>query len=228
MPDPRGERRHNAGRLPRRTDDEGLDERFPVLTNEILDRVGFELNVIKRMGYAGYFLIVWDFIRAAREMGTCWSGTGSAAGSLIADALRITDIDPLKYDLLFERFSNRIVSMPDIDVDFSDDKRRASSSTSRRSTALIPWPRSSPSALSHHAPSSRCRPCDGDRSCHHQQYHRQDPGDPRQGSLTKDALDLPELRWLKTSDDPRLKDMISYALTLEGFARNASLHAAVW
>src|SRR5690606_21626598 len=88
-------------------------------------RVDFELDVIIRMGYSGYFLIVQDFIQAARDRGVrVGPGRGSAAGSLVAYALGITDIDPLKYDLLFERFLNPDrVSMPDIDVDFADDKR---------------------------------------------------------------------------------------------------------
>jgi len=77
------------------------------------------------MGYAGYFLIVADFIRAAREMGVMVGpGRGSAAGSIVSYSLGITSVDPLKYDLLFERFLNPDrISMPDIDVDFSDNKR---------------------------------------------------------------------------------------------------------
>ncbi|HPT46295.1 MAG TPA: DNA polymerase III subunit alpha [Candidatus Rifleibacterium sp.] len=89
-------------------------------------RLEFELSVIKRMGFCDYFLIVWDFIRAAREMGVpVGPGRGSAAGSIVAYLLGITDIDPLKYGLLFERFLNPDrISMPDIDVDFSDDGRQ--------------------------------------------------------------------------------------------------------
>ena len=86
-----------------------------------LERAEYELGVIDRMGYSGYFLIVWDFIKWARDSGIpVGPGRGSAAGSLVAYALRITDLDPLRYDLLFERFLNpERVSMPDIDVDFS-------------------------------------------------------------------------------------------------------------
>ena len=89
-------------------------------------RLEYELSVVKRMGFCDYFLIVWDFIRAAREMGVpVGPGRGSAAGSIIAYLLGITDIDPLKYGLLFERFLNpERISMPDIDVDFSDDGRQ--------------------------------------------------------------------------------------------------------
>ncbi len=89
-------------------------------------RLSYELSVITRMGFCDYFLIVWDFIRAAREMGVpVGPGRGSAAGSIVAYLLGITDIDPLKYGLLFERFLNpERISMPDIDVDFSDDGRQ--------------------------------------------------------------------------------------------------------
>ncbi|NIV48433.1 MAG: DNA polymerase III subunit alpha, partial [Gammaproteobacteria bacterium] len=84
-----------------------------------------EINIIRQMGFPGYFLIVWDFIRYARENGIpVGPGRGSAAGSLVAYCLRITDIDPLQYDLLFERFLNpERVSMPDIDIDFCFRKR---------------------------------------------------------------------------------------------------------
>ena len=207
----------------------GLEERFPVLSSEILDRAGFELTVVKRMGYAGYFLIVWDFIRAARAMGVrVGPGRGSAAGSMIAYALRITDIDPLKYDLLFERFLNPDrVSMPDIDVDFSDDKRErvidyVKGKYGAESVAQI---------ITFGTLSSRAVLKDVGRVMGIDLATINSITDKipvilgRVHSL-KEALALPELRWLKTAEDPRLKDMISYALTLEGFARNASLHAA--
>src|SRR5204863_8767619 len=83
-------------------------------------RLSHEIDVIKRMGYAGYFLIVWDFIKYAKENGIpVGPGRGSAAGSLVAYCLGITDVDPLKYNLIFERFLNPgRVSLPDIDIDF--------------------------------------------------------------------------------------------------------------
>lgn len=95
------------------------------LSDELSDRLDFELEVIARMGYPSYFLIVWDFLKAAREMGvSVGPGRGSAAGSVVAFCLRITDIDPIKYDLLFERFLNpERISMPDIDIDFDEDGR---------------------------------------------------------------------------------------------------------
>jgi len=95
------------------------------LSDEIKERIDFELNIMKTMGFPGYFLIVQDFISAARKMGVAVGpGRGSAAGSVVAYCLGITDIDPIKYDLLFERFLNPDrISMPDIDIDFDDDGR---------------------------------------------------------------------------------------------------------
>ncbi|KJS87339.1 MAG: DNA polymerase III subunit alpha [Peptococcaceae bacterium BICA1-8] len=104
---------------------EGLEQRYGQPTEEAHKRLEFELGVIKQMGYAGYFLIVWDFIRFARSRGIyVGPGRGSAAGSIVSYTLAITDIDPLKYDLLFERFLNpERVSMPDIDIDFCYERR---------------------------------------------------------------------------------------------------------
>ena len=104
---------------------EGAKKRYEVLTDEIRERLDFELNVIENTGYPGYFLIVEDFIREARNMDvSVGPGRGSAAGSVVAYCLRITNIDPLKYNLLFERFLNPDrISMPDIDIDFDDEGR---------------------------------------------------------------------------------------------------------
>jgi len=104
---------------------QGAQKRYPELTSEIRERIDFELATIKSMGYPGYFLIVQDFLNAAREMGvSVGPGRGSAAGSVVAYCTRITDVDPLKYDLLFERFLNPDrISMPDIDIDFDEDGR---------------------------------------------------------------------------------------------------------
>lgn len=104
---------------------EGAKKRYPDLLPEIKERIDFELATIKRMGFPGYFLIVQDFIAAARKMGVMVGpGRGSAAGSAVAYCLGITNIDPIKYKLLFERFLNpERISMPDIDVDFDDEGR---------------------------------------------------------------------------------------------------------
>ncbi|MEC8683230.1 MAG: DNA polymerase III subunit alpha, partial [Bacteroidota bacterium] len=104
---------------------EGARQRYPEITPDIEERLNFELSVIENTGYPGYFLIVEDFIREARNMGvSVGPGRGSAAGSAVAYCLGITNIDPIKYDLLFERFLNPDrVSMPDIDIDFDDEGR---------------------------------------------------------------------------------------------------------
>src|SRR6187399_3403918 len=105
---------------------EGAKNRYSELTDEIKERIEFELFTIKTMGFAGYFLIVSDFIRAGREMNVLVGpGRGSAAGSVVAYCIGITNIDPIKYNLLFERFLNPDrKSMPDIDTDFDDEGRQ--------------------------------------------------------------------------------------------------------
>jgi DNA polymerase-3 subunit alpha len=104
---------------------EGAKKRYGEITESIGERLDFELEVIEKTGYPGYFLIVEDFIREARNMGvSVGPGRGSAAGSVVAYCLWITNLDPIKYDLLFERFLNpERVSMPDIDIDFDDEGR---------------------------------------------------------------------------------------------------------
>ena len=104
---------------------EGAKKRYPELTPEIKERIEFELETIKKTGYPGYFLIVQDFTSKAREMGvSVGPGRGSAAGSVVAFCTGITNVDPIAYDLLFERFLNPDrVSLPDIDIDFDDEGR---------------------------------------------------------------------------------------------------------
>ena len=104
---------------------EGAKRRWGTISDEQKERIDFELNTIKNMGFPGYFLIVQDFIAAGRKLGvSVGPGRGSAAGSAVAYCLDITQIDPIKYDLLFERFLNPDrISLPDIDIDFDDDGR---------------------------------------------------------------------------------------------------------
>ena len=104
---------------------QGAKKRYPEMTPEVKERLDFELKVVADTGYPGYFLIVQDFISEARKMGvSVGPGRGSAAGSAVAYCLGITNIDPIKYDLLFERFLNPDrVSLPDIDIDFDDEGR---------------------------------------------------------------------------------------------------------
>ena len=105
---------------------EGAALRYPDLSEDIRERLDFELSIIENTGYPGYFLIVEDFIKEARRMGvSVGPGRGSAAGSAVAYCLGITNIDPIKYDLLFERFLNPDrISLPDIDIDFDDEGRQ--------------------------------------------------------------------------------------------------------
>ena len=106
--------------------EEGLNRLYQNVTQELRDRLAYELGVIQKMGYVDYFLIVWDYIRFAREHDIMVGpGRGSAAGSLVAYCLGITQLDPIRYQLLFERFLNpERVSMPDIDVDFGFERRQ--------------------------------------------------------------------------------------------------------
>ncbi len=105
---------------------EGARKRYPEITTEVRERLDLELKIIKDMGFPGYFLIVQDFIQAARDLGVAVGpGRGSAAGSAVAFCTGITNIDPIRYSLLFERFLNpERVSMPDIDIDFDDEGRQ--------------------------------------------------------------------------------------------------------
>ena len=105
---------------------EGLHKRYKERAEELKERLDYELGVIKRMGYVDYFLIVWDFIKYAKDNGIAVGpGRGSAAGSIVSYCLEITNIDPIRYNLLFERFLNpERVSMPDIDVDFCYERRQ--------------------------------------------------------------------------------------------------------
>ena len=105
--------------------EERIGGKYPKVTKEVRERLDYEMGVIEKMGYESYFLIVWDFVRWAKEHGiVVGPGRGSAAGSLVSYILNITELEPLQYDLLFERFLNPDrISMPDIDMDFADDRR---------------------------------------------------------------------------------------------------------
>jgi DNA polymerase III subunit alpha len=179
--------------------------------------------MIKKMRFAGYFLIVWDFIHYARAQGVpVGPGRGSAAGSLVSYALRITDVDPLQYDLLFERFLNpERVSMPDIDIDFCMRRRGEVIEYVRKIWARK---RRADHHLRHHGGQGRAQGR-GPRAGHALR---------RSGPLAKlvpnaehhldEALkQSPQLAAIDKDD--RLKDLM-VALRLEGLARHASTHAA--
>ncbi|HBG57512.1 MAG TPA: DNA polymerase III subunit alpha, partial [Porphyromonadaceae bacterium] len=201
------------------------------LDEEIIDRLKFELDTIKNMGFPGYFLIVQDFISAARGMDVAVGpGRGSAAGSAAAYCLGITDIDPLKYDLLFERFLNPDrISMPDIDIDFDDEGRgkvlrwvtekygnekvahiitygtMATKSSIKDVARVHKLPLSESNRLAKLVP---------DRI-------------PNVKKITlKTAIEhVPELQEAANSSDPLVKDTIKYAAMLEGNVRNTGVHA---
>lgn len=208
---------------------EGLEKRYPTLTASVLDRAKFELDVIKKMGYAGYFLIVQDFIRAARMRGvSVGPGRGSAAGSLVAYALEITNIDPIPFELLFERFLNPDrVSMPDIDIDFNDEKRDVVIDYVKEKygeeavAQIVTFGTLSSRAVLKDVGRVLGVPLSTINS-----ITEKIPVIMGKVTKIKDALDLPELRWVKENEDPKIKQMIEYAMVLEGFARNTSLHAA--
>ncbi len=207
----------------------GLKERYREPSEEIRERAEFELNVIRNMGYSGYFLIVQDFIAAARREGiSVGPGRGSAAGSLVAYALKITNVDPLKYDLLFERFLNPDrVSMPDIDVDFSDDKRERVIEYTRQKygsdavAQIITFGTLSTRAVLKDVGRVLGVPIPMVES-----ITKNIPVVFGKVTPLKEALELSELKWVKESKDPKIKQLTEYALVLEGFCRNASLHAA--
>ncbi|RPI03380.1 MAG: DNA polymerase III subunit alpha [Ignavibacteriae bacterium] len=209
---------------------EQIPKRYEPVTPEIKARVVHEINVIKKMGYAGYFLIVQDFIRAAREMSVrVGPGRGSAAGSIVSYALGITDVDPLKYDLLFERFLNPDrVSMPDIDIDFADNKRErvieyVKNKYGEKSVAQI---------VTFGTMSARAALKDVGRVLGIQlsvidSITKQIP--VVQGKVTpiEEALKtIPDLKWVNESTDEKIKLLIDTAKVLEGMNRNLSTHAA--
>ncbi len=209
---------------------EGLDKRFKKINREIEDRFNFEIDVIKKMGYSGYFLVVQDFINASKQRGIpVGPGRGSAAGSLVAYVLGITNVNPLDYALLFERFLNPArKSMPDIDVDFADDQRGevidyVKEKYGEKSVCqIITFNRLSSKAVLRDVARVLKIPI------------------PTVNNITKwipskfgkvftidQALDeVPELKWVKESKEPEIQELIKYSRILEGMNRNASTHAA--
>jgi DNA polymerase-3 subunit alpha len=209
---------------------EGLHRRYPDVTPEIQGRLDHELTVINKMGYAGYFLITQDFINAAREQGIrVGPGRGSAAGSIVSYALGITSVDPLKFDLLFERFLNpERVSMPDIDVDFADDRRDWVIGYVKKKygedsvSQIITFGTLSSRAVIKDVGRVLGVPLNVAES-----ITKQIP--VFQGKVTHlaEAFDtIPDLRWVNESDDPKIQELKNVSLVLEGMNRNASTHAA--
>ncbi len=207
----------------------GMNEKFKEITPDVKERIDFELNVMNDMGFPGYFLIVQDFIKEAKKQGIrVGPGRGSAAGSLVAYVLGITNVNPLPYDLLFERFLNpERKSMPDIDIDFADDKRdRIIDYVKRKygenSVAQI---------ITFGKLSTRAVLKDVGRvlGIDHNDINDINKKIPVfQGKVTEleKALQLPELRYLSEHSNPKIQELIKFALLLEGKLRNTSVHAA--
>jgi DNA polymerase-3 subunit alpha len=211
--------------------DEGLTERYgDPIPAEARERADYELGVIDRMGYSGYFLIVWDFIKWSRHNGiSVGPGRGSAAGSIVSYTTGITDLDPIKYDLLFERFLNpERVSMPDIDVDFSVRGRErviqyVTEKYGRDSVAqIITFGKMFPRAATKDAARVLGFPYSlGDKLA------KLIP-DPEQGRAPKfsDCLADGQPLALEMARDADAQKVVEVAQGLEGIVRNASIHAA--
>jgi DNA polymerase-3 subunit alpha len=197
---------------------------------EAIERMEMELGVVDRMGFNAYFLIVWDFVRYAKENGIAVGpGRGSAAGSLVAYCLQITDVDPLRYDLLFERFLNaERVSMPDIDIDFSVRGRErviryvTAKYGADRVAQIITFGKMFPRAATRDA--ARVLGHDygaGDRLA----KLIPDPIMGRPPSF-EDCLQPGTELAAEVGRDPTAKQIVDVAKGLEGIVRNASIHAA--
>ena len=201
------------------------------LSEEVAERLKFELHIMKTMGFPGYFLIVQDFICAARELldVSVGPGRGSAAGSAVAYCLGITQIDPIKYDLLFERFLNPDrISLPDIDIDFDDDGRGrvlnwVTQKYGKEKVAhIITYgTMATKMVIKDVARVQKLPLAESDRLC------KLVPDRiPDKKINLQNAIDyVPELKAAEESDDPIMHDTIKYAKMLEGNVRGTGVHA---
>ena len=206
---------------------EGLQERYPECTEDLKERLNYELGVIKNMGYVDYFLIVWDYVNFAKVHDCAVGpGRGSAAGSLVSYCLTITDIDPMKYNLLFERFLNpERVTMPDIDVDFSDNDRQkvieyVISKYGKDCVSQI---------ITFGTMAARAVIKDVGRvlDLPYAMVDNIAKMVPRELNITIDKAiqENPDLKELY-QNDPQVKDLIEKSKKLEGLPRHASIHAS--
>jgi DNA polymerase-3 subunit alpha len=199
--------------------------RHPI--SEYEGRLSAEIEMIKKMRFAGYFLIVWDFIHYARAQGVpVGPGRGSAAGSLVSYALRITDVDPLQYDLLFERFLNpERISMPDIDIDFCMRRRGEVIEYVRKTYGE----KSVAQIITFGTMAAKAALKDTGRALDmpYGEVDRLAKLIPNQLNISLDeALEQsPQLASMRDKDE-RVKEVVEVALRLEGLARHASTHAA--
>lgn len=201
------------------------------LTDEVRERIKFELHIMKTMGFPGYFLIVQDFISAARNLldVSVGPGRGSAAGSAVAYCLGITQIDPIKYDLLFERFLNPDrISLPDIDVDFDDDGRGrvlnwvTEKYGQEKVAHIITYgTMATKLAIKDVARVQKLPLSESDRLC----KLIPDKIPDKKLNLPNAIAYVPELQAAEVSSDPVLRDTIKYAKMLEGNVRNTGVHA---
>ncbi len=206
---------------------EGLVKRYPEISDEIKIRAKYEVDIIIEMGFTGYFLIVWDFIHYARENDIpVGPGRGSGAGSIVAFALMITDIDPLKYGLIFERFLNpERVSMPDFDIDFCFERRQEVIDYVTRKYGkdrvgqIITFGTLKAKAVIRDVARVLDFPY-----AESDQISKLIPTDPKM-TLQK-AIDLePKLKEIENRGD-KFKELVDTGKRLEGLSRHASTHAA--
>ena len=230
FPIPSGEGSLSADEFLAKLSEKGLAKKYKAKTPELMKRLNYELDIIKKMGFAGYFLIVQDFIEAARNKDIpVGLGRGSAAGSLVAYTLGITDVDPIRYDLLFERFLNpERISMPDIDIDFCYERRdevieyvrdkygkknvaqiitfgtMASRGVVRDVSRVLKIPIPRADAIAKQIPVIQAKPV----------------------PVAEAFNTIPELKKLHEEGDETIKELVEYSKTLEGISRHTSVHAA--
>ncbi len=219
----------------KRLAEEGLKKRYPVITDEIRERFDYEFDVISSMGFCDYYLIVWDFINYARSVGIpVGAGRGSGVSSIVAYSIGITDVEPLKYQLIFERFLNRErVSMPDFDVDISDARRgevveyvRNKYGSDRVAQIVTFGTMASKQAIKDVARVYKIPYANSDRITKlmdGKSTIKQSLG----MELTKDKqnVGVPELIDIY-NNDAELRKIIDMAIKVEGLPRNTSMHAA--
>jgi DNA polymerase-3 subunit alpha len=207
--------------------EEGARRRYGEITPQVRERLEYEKGIIKKLGFVSYFLIVWDFIRFGRENDVpVGPGRGSAAGSIVAYCLRITELDPLKYNLLFERFLNaQRISMPDIDIDFCRDKREKVIEYVREKygeenvSQIITFGTMASRGVIRDVGRALAIPLgEVDRIA------KKIPQGP--GASLKDALDTDqELKEIRGSS-PEISKLFDIGVRLEGLCRHSSTHAA--
>ena len=206
---------------------EGAKVRYPEMTDEIKERIEFELKVLLNMGYPGYFLIVWDFMNAGKNMGVRFGpGRGSAAGSVLSYCIGITNIDPIKYNLLFERFLNPDrISLPDIDIDIDDSGRDKviryvmDKYGEERVAQIVTFnTMGAKMAIRDCARVLKLPLNEADQLA---KYVPEGPG----VSLDETIKKVPELKQISESGNALNKDTLRYALRLEGTVRNSGVHA---